>query len=202
MVHRKERIRAHYEPRISPHRPNHEVVDWASHQRQQIRFQVLLDHVDLREKSLLDVGCGLGDLYAFLKDRGMPVSYTGVDLLPRMAQAARERHPDGQFDCADIFADDPYGRDAFDVVFCSGALNLNLGNNLAFLPVAVRRFLELSRQYVVFNLLHRRARCQDDRYFDHDPKKVLNILKPLPCRSRLIDDYLDNDFTVICRKTV
>jgi SAM-dependent methyltransferase len=197
---RIERIRSHYEARMSADRPNYEVLDWAGAETQQARFEVLPRNVELDGKSLLDVGCGLGDLYDLLRSRGIGADYTGVDILESMVQAARRAHPGARFVCADVFEDDPFGAEAFDVVFCSGAFNLNLGNNAAFLPRAIGRLLELARDCVVLNLLHARAKSTDDRYFHHHPREVLKMLKKLPCRARVIDDYLHNDFTVICAK--
>jgi SAM-dependent methyltransferase len=197
---RIDAIRAHYEPRMLPERPSHEVLDWASAASQQARFEVLYREVPLAGRSLLDVGCGLGDLAGFLRKRSLEVDYTGVDLLGRMVESCRQRFPDGRFLQADIFNDDQFPPGSFDVVFTSGIFNLDLGNNLAFLPVAVRRLLDLSRQHTVFNLLHVRAPQKQAGYFFYDPGVVLAFLAGEPCEIRLIDDYLPNDFTVICRK--
>lgn len=195
---RTDAIRAHYEPRISIRRPHHEILDWASAQSQQARFQALVDHVALNGLSLLDVGSGMGDLLTFLEARGLHVAYTGVDLVEKMVQAARIQRPDARFVHADIFARNPFGRKSYDVVFCSGALNLNLGNNRDFLPRAVGTFLEIASRHVVFNLLHFRARSGEERYAYHNPQEVLDMLQPMKCAVTLVDDYLHNDFTVIC----
>jgi SAM-dependent methyltransferase len=200
MTRRREKIRSHYEPRIKGRRPSHEVLDWASAASQEARFRVLVENVPLAGKSLLDVGCGLGDLFAYLKRRGIVVEYTGVDLLEKMVDAARKRNPDAHFIQADVFTEETFLPGQFDVVFVSGAFNLNLGNNLDFLAGAVRLLLDVSRECAVFNLLHKRAPHDDDRYFYCEPAEVLEILAPLHCRPRIIDDYLPNDFTVICRK--
>ncbi len=197
---RRERIRRHYEPRISPLREHHEILDWATADSQRARFAVLVDNLDLAGRSLLDVGCGLGDLWAYLKQRDVAVEYTGVDLLEGMAARARELHPDGRFVCADIFAANPFGPEAFDVVFASGTFNLKLGNDREFLAVALERLFELSRRHVVFNLLHVRARQRFGHCCYHDPADVQELLKRYACRVRLLDDYLFNDFTLICEK--
>ena len=197
---RMEAIRNHYEPRLRKYRRNFEILDWASPKSQQARFAVLAGQVDLQGKTLLDVGCGLGDLWTFLKDRGIRPAYTGLDILETMIQAARKRHPDARFLAADVFAKDVFPPGAFDVVFCSGALNLNLGNNRQFLPHAIARLLSLASQCLVFNLLHRRAAFQEDTYAYSHPQDVLAILQPLGCQPQVLDDYLHNDFTVICRK--
>lgn len=197
---RLHRIRSHYEPRIASHRANHEILDWASPRTQRLRFEVLVSNVPLAGLSLLDVGCGLGDLYALLRERQIPVDYTGVDILDKMVTLARKNHPEAHFLAADVFAANPFGPEAFDVVFCSGLFNLNLGNNMEFLAMALKRFLELSRRTVVFNMLHHRAACGDPQYFYHNPRQVRQILETLGASCVIVDDYLDNDFTVICSK--
>lgn len=195
---REKSIRRHYRRRITRRRENFDVLDWASAQSQQARFAVLTREIDLSGKSLLDVGSGLGDLWTYLKDRHVDVHYTGVDLLKRMVRAAERMHPDVQFLQADIFATDTFGDRRFDVVFCSGVLNLNLGNNREFLPLAAARLLTLAREAAVFNLLHARDTRSDKTYFYYDPDDVTDLLSHLPGRIRIVDDYLQNDFTVIC----
>jgi len=199
-VNRKKRIHRHYKNRISPKRENYDILDWASAESQQARFAVLAHEIDLAGTSLLDVGCGLGDLLDFIKDRHLGVDYTGVDILDEMVRTAERMHPDGRFIQADIFGEDPHplGERRFDVAFCSGALNLNLGNNRTFLPLAASRLLHFARKAAVFNLLHVREAGRDKTYFYHDPDDVIDLLTPLPCSIRIVDTYLPNDFTVIC----
>ncbi|WP_062209970.1 trans-aconitate 2-methyltransferase [Streptomyces sp. NBRC 109706] len=47
---------------------------------------------------VLDVGCGPGQVTAYLAERGLDVS--GVDLSPRMIENARRLHPECRFDVA------------------------------------------------------------------------------------------------------
>ncbi|MFP4139957.1 MAG: class I SAM-dependent methyltransferase [Phycisphaerae bacterium] len=198
MTHRPEdRIRQHYEPRIDPARDSHDVLDWACASSQQARFEVLVSNVDLAGRSLLDVGCGLGDLWGFLKSHDVAVDYTGVDLLPRMVAEAQRRHPDGTFVTRDLFTDPAPTDLQRDVVFCSGMFNLNVGNNLDFVPGAIDRFFELARTHVVFNMLHWRATAEPERYFFYKPEWVTDLLADRPCEVRVLEDYLPNDFTVI-----
>jgi SAM-dependent methyltransferase len=197
---KRDAIRAHYDHRFSPEKANHEILDWASAASQQRRFEVLVENVDLAGMKLLDVGCGLGDLLALLQRQGIEVDYTGVDILQRMIDHCRKRFDTGRFLQADIFSSEAFEPGQFDLVFTSGAFNLDLGNNLDFLPVAIDRLLELSRRYVVFNLLHARWPKPEPGYFFYDPQFVLRHLARRKLAVRLIDDYLPNDFTVICRK--
>lgn len=197
---KRRAIAKHYEWRISRERVNYRVLDWANAESQQVRFAVLADNVPLANKRLLDVGCGLGDLLGFLRGRGITVDYTGVDILAKMAEAAAELQREGHFLCGDIFTEDMFAAESFEVVFGSGIFNLNLGNNLEFLPQAIGRMLALTSEYLVFNLLHQRMAIEGHRYFFYDPVETERMLRPLGCKVNIIDDYLANDFTVICRK--
>ena len=194
-------IRSHYENRIHPQQESYRVLDWASSKSQQLRFRILADNVDLDGRSILDVGCGLGDLWGYLKRREIPAEYTGVDLLEEMLAEAARRHPGATFVRGDVFREpDPFAGRQFDVVFGSGIFNLNLGNNHAFLPRAISRLLELSREHVVFNLLHARMPGTDPTYAYYNPEEVRLAMEGKPVEYEIVDDYLGNDFTVICRK--
>lgn len=198
MSHRKK-ILSHYEHRIRPGLDGYEILDWASAASQQARFDVLADQVDLANRSLLDVGCGVGDLWAYLHSAGLAVRYTGVDISEKMIAEARRRHPQAEFLCGDPFADGVLAGQMFDVVFCSGIFNLNLGNNRVFLPQAVGRLMTHVRERLVFNLLHVRAPWQEPTYAYYDPHEVLDTLGAMGLAACMIDDYLPNDFTVVCR---
>ncbi|ONI75568.1 SAM-dependent methyltransferase [Kribbella sp. ALI-6-A] len=60
---------------------------------------------------VLDVGCGPGDVTAYLAERGLDIK--GVDLSPRMIDHARRRYPDLRFEVASAteleLADSSYG---------------------------------------------------------------------------------------------
>jgi len=199
---RRRAIHDHYEHRArqADRREGHDVVDWSDAEAQRKRFAVLADNVPLAGKSLLDVGCGLGDLWAFLKQRRLEVDYTGVDIVAEMVRAARARHPNARFVHGDIFADNPFAPGSFHVVFVSGTFNLNLGNNREFLPGAIRTLLEITSEFAVFNLLHLRTPAKYEHCVYWDPAEAADIARSLCRRVRLIEDYLPNDFTVLCAK--
>ena len=209
----KDRIRKHYEPLIGDDVPGFRTADWSDALAQQIRFAVLGDNVELAGRRLLDVGCGTGDLWAFLRDRDIATDYLGVDLVDKAIAEARRRHPDGRFETVDVFAagtfaPEPFDvfapggfpAESFDVVFSSGAFNLDVGNNRAFLPVAIARLVELSREVMAFNLLHARTASMYSHCVYWQPDEVRDMLADFCGRVEIIDDYLPNDFTVICRK--
>src|SRR4030042_1546772 len=78
-----------------------------SRESQEVRFDVLTQIGDLANASVLDVGCGFGDLHSYLEKRGIPVRYTGLALQPAFIEEARRRHPGDEFFCTDVDVFEP-----------------------------------------------------------------------------------------------
>ncbi len=199
---RIEIIRDHYVPKFGSDRLNHEILDWESMEAQHSRFAVLSEYVPLSGKSLLDVGCGLADLYAFLTEHGIRTEYTGIDILPQMASAARERFPEIEIIHGDAFSEpELFSSRVFDVVFSSGIFNLNLGNNIEFLENALRVFSDLSSQYIVFNLLSERSDDKEEKYYYYSIRDVEHVVNKFSFSNvKIVKDYLLNDLSAICIK--
>lgn len=203
---RLERIHRHYAPRVSKDRESYDILDWGSAESQRIRFGILVECMreafgdDLSMDCglrLLDVGCGLADLWVFLCDAGVSVSYFGVDVTEEILQECRRRHPELTLSCQDVFADGDFG--TYDIVYCSGVFNLALGNNDEFAVRGMRRLVSLSSCLTVANFLHARASYHYDHCHYYDPEALLARLSDLDLVLR--DDYLENDFSLIsCRR--
>ncbi|MEK6557209.1 MAG: class I SAM-dependent methyltransferase, partial [Candidatus Margulisiibacteriota bacterium] len=74
-----------------------EVVGWSTRKTQHLRFQLLNEIACLDDASLLDVGCGVGDYWSYLRSSAPTVKYVGIDLNPRMISFAKKKYPQGAF---------------------------------------------------------------------------------------------------------
>ncbi len=204
MIQKIDIIRSYYEPKLQSGGPDYKVLGWESQQAQEARFSALVEYVPLEGKSLLDVGCGLGSLLTFLKKSKIKLTYTGVDLLEEMVSCARVKHPEDVFLCLDIFQVKKFKPRSFDVVYASGIFNLDLGgDNTLFIKKAMIDFLEISRGIVVMNFLHKKSPTREKQYFYTSPEQIVGFLEELPIKVksiRIVEQYLQNDFTVICEK--
>lgn len=196
-----EIIKSYYESNMAKGLPEYGILGWESEDAQRTRFEILLSRVDLEGKKLLDVGCGMGNLYEYIRSKGIDIKYTGVDILRKMIEKARAKRLDAEFINVDIFKKNIFEEKSFDIIYASGIFNLNLGNNREFLANALDLFFRLSRETVVFNLLNIASPNKEDRYFYFHPDEVAEILagfSELLVKTELIESYLDNDFTVVC----
>ena len=198
---RIEIIKSFYESNMNKGLPDYTILGWENEEAQRLRFEILASSVNLKGKSILDVGCGTGSLLEYLILKGIEVSYTGVDILESMIEVAINKFPDGNFICTDIFKQNYFKKKSFDVVFSSGIFNLNLGNNEEFLIKALKIFLNLSKEAAVFNLLHQKSPDKEHKFYYYSPDDIIKAIEKIQTYSikiNIIENYLNNDFTVIC----
>lgn len=124
----------------------------------------------------LDIGCGTGDMSAFLRRRGIS-SYVGVDIYGPSLRRAKMKYPDEVFLNMDILRDTP---GSADLVFCGGALFTKMAScdNYDFLEAMVARMWQFSRVGVAFDFQTPSANCHlRDLIFKYDPQRVLEICR-------------------------
>ena len=189
---------------------NYRILGWESRQAQYARFSAFVKNVDIDNCSVLDVGCGLGDLYHFCTSGlNLNIKYTGVDISKKMKdnaemqlevlrnaglKLAEGNNSSAVFECVDVFKG--YDKKA-DWVYASGIFNLNLGNNLEFLENAFDCFKKLSVRGFVCSLLNERSDDKEEPYFYYSPAAVKIMAEKLKPAKIIIDDsYLKNDFTI------
>ncbi|MCF6334612.1 MAG: class I SAM-dependent methyltransferase [Spirochaetales bacterium] len=194
---RKRIVREHYNPLLNKYSSGYEILDWENRASQIKRFEVLLNNVELTNKKLLDVGCGIGDLFEFLNKNEPSVNYCGIDILPGMTGRAGAIYPGGKFITGDIFNESPFGKKQFDIVFCSGIFNLNMGDNEKFLKEALPVFFHHAKETVIFNLLDPGHYIQSKKYFFFDHKDVLHWIREYSDNVECVMGYIPNDFTII-----
>lgn len=77
---------------------------------------VLVDRMRPGEmKCVLDIGCGPGQLAAFMHDRGLP-AYVGLDFSEATIEMARRACPQYQFVCEDVFTSKVFNDVPYDAV--------------------------------------------------------------------------------------
>ncbi|WP_186292555.1 class I SAM-dependent methyltransferase [Mucilaginibacter corticis] len=174
-------------------RDNSLALGWRDRNSQLIRFDALATIADLNGKTILDAGCGHGDLFAFLLERYPDImGYCGVDFIPEMITAARSRFtsPTASFWPVSFMSPD---LPVHDYVLASGSLNYASADP-AYIYKAINRLFELSRFGIGFNLL--RKVPYEGLLVAYDPQDIVASCRTLSDNVVLVDDYDTEDFTV------
>ena len=184
----KQRVCAYYEALLEEHGPTVAVADASSQEHQEIRYKVITEMADFKDKSVLDVGCGLGWFGDYLTQRYPTTQYFGVDLSQKVIDQARLLRPYA-FGVMDILTNDK-PTELFDIVVGNGIFYLLRENPYAYMFGLIGRMLDLSRSVVIFNALA----MADIGEFSVDINRVMDWTEGL--RTVVRRDYLPHDFTV------
>ncbi len=197
-------IEDYYKDKMKDSSKDFEVHGWENEEAQNIRYSVLLNGVNLENKSLLDVGCGTGALFRYIESKGLSCDYLGVDALSEMVNLAKKRSCNAMFLQLNIDDDIlPFDSDCFDVVYASGIFNINYGNNENYIKETIIKLFDIAGETLVLNFLSDKSKNREDKYFYTSPESLDFILKKSKVafkKRSFVNDYLDNDFTLILEK--
>lgn len=192
-----EKIRKDYQKNFEKHGVDPGSLQWhqkgAAHQR----FRQMWAEIDFNSKSVLDVGCGFGEMAKFLKKRYEGVAYTGVEIVPEFIKVAKKHHPEYRFEVRDYF-EDPMPQ-KFDVVMASGVLNSNVENNMGYRKKAIKIMFEHAKKVCVFNMLggHPQSETEEgSNVWYADSMDVLKYCLGITRRVILRHHYHPTDFTI------
>lgn len=163
------------------------------------RFEALTSVADLNACSILDVGCGHGDLKGYLDTRFHGFSYVGIDQMAEFIQYAQilyGQRPSCYFCIADFTkADLPQA----DYVFASGALGYRCGHQDYYFAMIETMFLAAGRA-LAFNMLDAAKFPEHPLLVGHDVERIMEFCTRLSHKVRLVRGYLEDDFTVLMYK--
>ena len=156
---------------------------------------MLLEPTELNDCSILDIGCGTGDLLAYLISNNIQCDYTGIDQIKEFITLAGEKYKNqnntsfllGDFWTADL------GK--YDYVLASGALSYRHADpNFIFKIIA--HLFSLSKMAFAFNLLEK-TDLKNGGLVAYNKNEILGFCKKLSSNVILKDDYLEGDFRIL-----
>jgi len=181
------------------HHPN--ALYWSSQEIQELRFRVLSEIGVQSGDSVLDVGCGFGDMFGWWQRQGVHVEFTGIDLSPDLIAHGKTLFPEATLLTGEL-SDFDLPPQCFDWAVLSGALNEALFDEGEYARRTIKRMFGLCRKGVAFNLLNRNAKGMR-MMFDlasFVPDEMLDWCRGVTPLCELRDDYLENDFTIYLRR--
>lgn len=190
-----EPVIRHYEGCLKQHGISPQGVDWRDREGQRLRFRVLCDILPLDGCSLLDVGCGLGDLYDYLHSIGWSGTYEGCDLSGAMIAEARRLHPGLPFHTHNLLTGEGESLDQqeYDVIVACGTLLVKAEISVSawqeLVNAMITRMFGMSRRGVALNLLSPFVDFRRPDLFYSDPQNTIRICRQLTRFFALRHDY-------------
>lgn len=173
-------------------------LGWDSTQSQQVRFRKLISAINLDSKSILDIGCGFGDLCSFLTSEGIAYkTYLGWDIVDSFIFEARNRfgQPRNSFELCDITSFEYFLEPVADIAVMLGLLNWNLGSkelNIEYTQKMIQRAFDLAKECCAVDFLSSHLSPfypAESNVFYHDPSEVIQIASSLTLNFSILHDY-------------
>ena len=171
-------------------------LGWGGGQKRQfLRFEKTLDFSRFTSNtitSILDVGCGFGDLGYWLSINFPYIKYTGIDINPNIIKLGKEKF-NLNLSQNSVFN---YESNSFDLVVSNGIFNAKLNNvdQLQHLDSYLNCFFSISRFGIVSDFMSKYVDFQHPDSYHTKEQDVINIVKKFTKRYLIRNDYLDYEF--------
>lgn len=189
-----------YQKSFAKHGAKPQALQWLSSEAAQVRYQNLLADLKLDGKSILDIGCGFGDIIPHIQAKAKKFRYLGIDIVPEFIKVAQNRYPNCQFQQGD------YTKiiSPHDIILCSGVLNNKVtGNQYQYRQNAINIMFDHAQEALAFNMAgsHPQPQNRDKwKVYYVDSQKILKYCQNLASKVILRQDYRPRDFTIIMFK--
>jgi hypothetical protein len=174
-------------------------VGWGHKDLQQTRFEILLRPWSLRDKTVVDLGCGLCDLFPMVRDLGVK-KYIGVDALREYCDISAARYRSRVFEIihSDLMARAVYP--ACDFAFGSGIFNFkgSIDDNEAYEAVetVLQRSVTAARLGIAFNFLSDQTTFRSEGLFYASAPAVLQMAQKYSRRVSISQTDLPFEFSL------
>lgn len=178
-----------------------ETLGWGKNGRQEVRFAVLADMaIKNPSSSVLDVGCGFGDLYAFMKKKGWNAQYTGIDIVPGLLEVGRSVHDNIDLRNADISLVNDL--QVYDYVIASGIFNAKLkgSDNKIHMSNTIKAMFDHARVAVCIDFMSTYVDFEKEGSWHTDPIWAFELARSLSRRIILRYDYMPFEFALFIFK--
>lgn len=196
----KQKILARYKERVDKFGHGAAAIG-EPRDRQAYFFHFIIDAegFDL-SSSILDIGCGYGDLYGYLRSIGWNGRYTGIDVNRDLIEEGRRKYPDADLRVLDIQQQGP--SEQFDWCVACGVLTARTEaiDYLAHLQDILDRMWRVSRKGLMFNLLSPLADYVHPFHARPPFDKVLKAVTRITSRFTLRHDYMPYDYAIYMYK--
>lgn len=196
---------AHYRNTFLNHGPTAGGVDWVHEDKARLRHHIFSKLIKEQHKTpptLLDIGCGYGAFYDYLKGKALPCTYTGIDLVPEMIAHARTTHPDAHFLEGDFLST---SFEPFDYLFANGIftqkLDVSQREMNKLLHLFLKRMFALCTKGIALNMMTSQVNFYAENLFYKNPAEMIAyVMEVISDKFLIHHEYELYEFTLFIYK--
>jgi SAM-dependent methyltransferase len=196
----RKRIVSRYSDRFKEYGIDLRTINPGKWNKLEIQHHIHASIGDLNNKTILDIGCGLGHYYQFLLNKGLKINYIGYDIVGDFIKTNQERFPNAIFEQRDISCDEIVHKADY-AVMCQVFNNrYENGNNDEVVKNALRKAFQAVSIGVSLDLRTNYVNYREDHLYYFSPEEYFTFAKSLTPFVMLRHDYLPFDFTIFLYK--
>lgn len=193
-----------YNERIREYGITEKALGWGDKGRSKLRFEILCSEWDFAGATILDYGCGFGDLYQYIRDtRTADFKYIGIDLNETIINIAKSRN----YEHAEFYvvSENPVPvlnglNKKIDYVLSSGIFNFKLENNINFIKNTLDLFNTYAQKGFAANFLSDKVDFRAEQNYHSNPAEILDIAYKYGNNIVLKNNYMPFEFTLLVNK--
>jgi 2-polyprenyl-3-methyl-5-hydroxy-6-metoxy-1,4-benzoquinol methylase len=172
-------------------------VGWTA-EGQRLRYECIISLLPLQDSSVLDFGCGKGDFYGFIRQKGIEAEYTGIDINKKLIEVAAGNYPEGKFLALDIDSEELNA--TFDYIILCGVFNLNIQSVKESVETIIEKLFRHTRKTLLFNCLSAHSKTKDTNLVYFDPLEVLSTALKITKSVNLYHSHIEGDILLLLNK--
>jgi SAM-dependent methyltransferase len=185
-----ENIKNYFEDKLKEYGPTAEGMDWKNAESQHLRFDILSKYIDFsRPPSILDVGCGAGAFLNYCRSKKLPLTYTGIDIVPASVEYTISQYGAGSAILGTI-ADLPANQ-LFDYTIASGTFNAKLAASCdewrSYFHSSIVDMYKKCRRGAIFNCMTEFVSWKYDRLYYPNLTELCSFITNEVSRSFIMD---------------
>jgi SAM-dependent methyltransferase len=190
------KIEKFYTDNFNKYGKNLKSIGWSNKKDQILRFNKIFSGVEYKNKSILDVGCGFGDLYFFLRKKNKDINfkYSGIDITPNFVEITKERLSltNSNIYCGEVFNLNK----KFDIVVASGSMSYNFKGAKNKNLLLIKKMYEITKKVLSMNFMSSYSDFELKKNLHYNPEEMFQFAKRLSPKVNLIHDYNLYEFTI------
>ena len=166
----KNKINNHYNYLINKYGKNKAGLGWKN-DGLNLRYKIFYKHLNFKNKSVLDFGCGFCDLYFFLKKKVVLKEYVGFEINSKIINIIKKN-----FNKIKII-NQLLVKKKFDIVISNGVHNFNYKYNKKIIFSDLKKIIKISNYGFGISFLNSKVDYKENYLFYHNDAEIINFIK-------------------------